>query len=152
MDLTVNATVVEGYGAASGKKNDARYPSGTLAMQLPYFKDRGLDLSKFHRGTLNISIAPYRYEIRTPKHYFQKVTWTPHIPSENFYFFDAQVHFREASFYGLIYMPDPKTKTEHEQSPSTLELLLPKIDGIAYGHKVRLGVDTKQIEFKKSNP
>ena len=27
-------------------------------MQAPFFKERGLDLSGFHRGTLNISVAP----------------------------------------------------------------------------------------------
>ena len=42
---------MRGHEVAS--KKSVHYPQGTIEMQ--FFKERGLDLSGFHRGTLNIS-------------------------------------------------------------------------------------------------
>jgi hypothetical protein len=44
-------------------------------------------------------------------------------------------------------MPDPATKADHFQNPTTLELLLPRIDGLEYGDKVIVEVDEQQIEL-----
>ena len=44
---------MRGHEVAS--KKSVHYPQRTIEMQAPFFKERGLDLSGFHRGTLNIS-------------------------------------------------------------------------------------------------
>ena len=46
--------VKEGHGVASGKNFDARFPDGTIAMQMPYFKRLGIDLKSYFKGTINI--------------------------------------------------------------------------------------------------
>ncbi len=43
--MKVNGLICKGHGVASGKSDNQRYPRGTLYEQLPYFKERGLDLS-----------------------------------------------------------------------------------------------------------
>ncbi|PWL38837.1 hypothetical protein DKG77_11385 [Flagellimonas aquimarina] len=143
--MTIRAKVIPGYGAASGKKEDPRYPGGTILMQTPYFKRLGLDLSTYHPGTLNVDISPFSYSIRKPKFFFNQIKWTNHIPPENFYFFDIIVEYKKVKYEGLIYMPDPKTKTEHKQSKTTLELILPKIDGIMYDDVLGIKIDQQQI-------
>ena len=50
-----NGFIKQGYGVASGKSNDIRFPEGTVSMQIPFFTRRGLDLSAFFPVTLNVS-------------------------------------------------------------------------------------------------
>ncbi len=146
-DVRINGRVKPGYGVASGKGGDIRYPQGTLRIQSPFFKEKGLDLNQFFMGTINFDIAPYRFEIKQPKYYFENINWSDHIPAENFYFFDLFVYFKGQEYSGLIYMPDPKTKVEHEQQNSTLELILPKIHDLEYGDEAAIQVPEKQMRF-----
>ena len=44
-------------------------------------------------------------------------------------------------------MPDPATKVQHEQKKSILELLLPKIEGLAYGEIAHIEVPEDQLIF-----
>ena len=105
---------------------------------MPFFKAKGLDLSNYYKGTINIDIAPYHYAIKTPTHYIEGVDWSPHIPPENFYFFQLQLEFKGQLYDGIIYMPDPKTKVDHHQLATMLEVMMPPISGIQGGEKVRL--------------
>ena len=61
MKAVVGGVIVAGYRVASGPSKD--YPYGTLEKQIPLFKQRGLDLERFHPGTLNVSIAPATFEM-----------------------------------------------------------------------------------------
>ncbi len=45
--ISIEAKVISGYGVASGKGNDPRYPEGTLLLQMPFFKERGLNLEQY---------------------------------------------------------------------------------------------------------
>ncbi len=147
--MKIEAKVIPGYGAASGKNKDPRYEKGTIAMQLDHFKQRGLDLSSYFPGTLNIDISPYTYNIVTPKFYFERVNWSEYISPENFYFFDIILLFEDVEYKGLVYMPDPETKEEHKQSLSTLELILPKIQDLKYGKQVCLILEDRQLQVLK---
>lgn len=63
-DLTTLTGIVKpGHQVASGNAQDSPYEQGTLAMQLPFFRDLGLDLSGFFLATLNVSIAPQTFKI-----------------------------------------------------------------------------------------
>ena len=146
--MRIKGVISQGHGVASGNSGDVRYPGGTLNQQLPYFKERGLDLSTFYPGTINLDIAPYSFELGQPKHFFRAIDWSSYIPAENFYFFDVVAHFEGKRFEGLIYMPDPETKVEHEQKNSILELILPKIDGLSYGNIIEIEVPESQMSFQ----
>lgn len=145
--MKVNAVVCQGHGVASGKAKDPRYPHGTLKAQYKHFLQKGLDLSPYFLGTINLDIAPNIYKIINPKYFLEHVNWSNYIPPENFYFFDVLLQFKEISYEGLIYMPDPTTKADHFQNPTILELLLPKIEGLKYGDVVMLEVSDTQMEF-----
>jgi len=144
----IPATIVQGHRVASGLNGNPRFPGGTLRMQLPFFRELGLDLSGYHLGTLNVSIAPLSYRIVQARLTFRDVKWHPAEPAEDFSFFYVVVH-RDGlpPVSGLIYFPHPETKPEHFQKPDVLELLLPWTEGLGYGTKIKLDVPTQQMDF-----
>jgi hypothetical protein len=149
----IPATIVQGHRVASGLNGNPRFPGGTMRMQLPFFRERGLDLSCYHLGTLNVSIAPLSYRVLRSKWTFPKVKWHPTEPAEDFSFFDVVVHRDYAAHVsGLIYFPHPETKPEHFQSPDVLELLLPWTEGLGYGSELRLDVPPEQMAFTPTPP
>jgi len=148
----VQGEIKSGYGVASGKRKDERYPEGTLKQQFKYFLDRGLDLSIYFMGTINLDISPNTYEIKTPKHFFKNIDWSDYIPPENFYFFDVSLYHINKTYQGLIYMPDPETKEDHVQKPNILELILPKINGLEYGHMVDIAIKKAQLNIVPIRP
>ncbi len=143
------ATIVQGHRVASGLNGNPRFPGGTMRMQLPFFRELGLDLSGYHLGTLNVSIAPMSYCVVKPKWTFHALKWHPTEPAEDFSFFDVIVQRDDAApVSGLIYFPHPDTKPEHFQKPDVLELLLPWTEGLAYGTKIRLEVSVEQMRIE----
>jgi hypothetical protein len=147
----VRATVLPGYGVASGRSGDPRFPGGTLAMQTPYFRERGLDLAPYHSGTLNLSIAPSRYRVLRPRLTLRDVRWHPTEPAEDFSFFDCRLTTDAgATAAGLIYYPHPETKPDHVQPDDVLEVLSPWIAGLGYGDGVVLEVREEQIEVRSA--
>lgn len=143
----VRGEIKSGHGVASGKGKDERYPEGTLKQQFKYFLGRGLDLSNYFMGTINLDISPNTYEIKKPKHFFKNIDWSDYIPPENFYFFDVSLYFKDRAYEGLIYMPDPETKEDHVQIPNMLELILPKINGLEYGLTVDIAIKKDQLNI-----
>lgn len=143
---TFPAEIVPGHRVASGGNNDPRFPGGTIRMQLPHFRRLGLDLSPYHPGTVNVSIAPRVYQVVEAPHTFRDLKWHPEEPAEDFSFFDVDVLDGETVIAtGLIYHPHPDTKPEHFQKPDVLELLLPYVEGIAYGRTLSLRTKKSQI-------
>ncbi len=146
---SIAAIIVGGHRVASGENGDPRFPGGTLRMQAPHFRARGLDLGRFHLGTVNVSIARQRYRAIAPRHTFRDVKWHPTEPAEDFSFFDVTLVTQNgARFAGLIYHPHPETKPEHFQQPDVLELLLPWVDGLAYGDHVTLEIPAPQMRIE----
>lgn len=143
----VRGVIKSGHGVASGKGKDKRYPEGTLKQQFKHFLERGLDLSNYFMGTINLDISPCSYEIKKPKYFFKNIDWSDYIPPENFYFFDVSLHYKEKTYEGLVYMPDPKTKEDHFQKPTILELILPKIEGLEYGLLVDIALKKDQLDI-----
>jgi hypothetical protein len=149
----ITARLVEGHRVASGLNGNPRFPGGTLRMQFPYFLARGLDLSAFHLGTLNVSIAPLAYRVLQARHTFTNVKWHPTEPAEDFSFFDVRVVSSDkTSVDGFIYFPHPDTKPAHFQQPDVLELLLPFVEGLRYGMELSLEVPAAQMIFELSGP
>lgn len=143
----ISARVVQGHRVASGLNQNPRFPGGTLQMQQPHFEKLGLDLSVFYIGTINVRIAPFVYQVIQPKLTFRKVQWHPTEPDEDFSFFDVTVIRGDATEQGLIYYPHPETKPEHFQPADALELLMPFMPGLAYGDRIDILTNERQMVF-----
>ncbi len=140
--------MVPGHQVASGRGGDPRFPGGTVKMQAPFFRALGLDLSTFYYGTVNVSIAPWRYQVVQPRWTFRAVKWHPTAPAEDFSFFDLEVlRGGDPAIKGLVYYPHPETKPEHFQRADVLELLLPFVPGLAYGDRWEIAVPAEQMRF-----
>ena len=143
---SLRGVVCEGYGVASGIRC-AVFPGGTIAAQLPHFKERGLDLYHCFSGTLNVSVAPHVLTMVDPQFTFEAVEWSPGHPRETFSFSPCRLLFRARPAAGYIYYPHPETKPAHPHPPSLVEVLAPFIEGIAYGVGVALEVDQREVRI-----
>jgi hypothetical protein len=134
--LTWQGTVVAGHGVASGRSAGTAgnpYPQGSITMQAPFFKARGLDLGDCFLGTVNLSIAPRSWTLLQADHRFEALTWTHLHPPETFSFVAMHVQWQSAWCRGWLYYPHPETKAAHFQSSSVMELILPRLMGLQIG-------------------
>ncbi|MBL1174277.1 hypothetical protein [Pantanalinema sp. GBBB05] len=145
--IEIAGTVQPGHQVASGAAADNPYPTGTIALQIPYFQALGLDLTAYFAGTLNISIAPHQFQLIHPQYRFEQVHWTNQHPPENFSFSACHVIFDSIRYGAWIYYPDPSTKQTHFQTTSTLEILAPPIRGIAYGDRLTLEINASEVNI-----
>jgi hypothetical protein len=138
-----------GHGVASGKNQDDRFPKGTLAMQLPFFKQQGLDLNLFFLGTLNISIQDHIFKLGQPSYSFPSIKWSPDLPAENFSFYSCTIQTMKGqkSYNSFVYWPHPSTKPEFQQDPSVLEVMAPQVEGAKYGDEIIITADSDTINF-----
>jgi len=143
--IALTGIVKPGHQVASGQGANSPYERGTLEMQLPYFRNLGLDLSSFHLGTINISIAPQTFEFIAPKHTFPQVKWHPDYPAETFSFSPTIIIVRDISYRSWVYYPHPETKIGHFQDDSIIEIIAPKIDNLNYGDRLNLRLDLREI-------
>ena len=143
-ETRLEGKIVPGHRVASGQADDSPYPSGTIEMQTPHFRALGVDLSPFYPGTLNVSIAPYRFRLN-PTQTLHRVKWSPDHEAESFSFAPITLHWRSQAYQGLIYYPRPETKINHFQDPGVLELLMPPIEQIAYGSAVVLTAASDEL-------
>ena len=141
--ITVSGTVVEGHRVASGPSKD--YPYSSLERQMPIFKERGLDLERFFRGTLNVSIAPRRFEMVRPICTLRQVAWTDLHPAEDFSFSHCKVRYQGKEYEGYVYFPHPETKIRNFQEPSLIEIIADWIPDIGYSDPVELLLDLDEI-------
>ena len=148
--VTLKGKLIKGYRVASGPSE--AYPEyGSIEKQKPYFKKLGLNLDRMFNGTLNISIAPYEFVMAKPEYKFKKVKWTELTNAEDFFFSQCKIIFRGKEYKGWVYYPDPKTKKDHFQSASTVEVLAPFIEGIKYRNKLEISLNSAEIKIVKKN-
>ena len=143
--VRVEGIVTRGHGVASGSNPDTPYPTGTLEAQLPLFRERGLDLTKFYPGTLNVSIIPLRFAVTRPSYRFEYVEWSKAHPPETFSFSPCQVEFDGEHHEAWLYYPHPETKARHFQSGSTMEIISHWIEGVGPGTRLEIDVDSEEI-------
>ncbi len=139
----VKGVLVRGYGVASGPSQD--YPYGALERQIPLFKARGLDLSGYFFGTLNIDIRPATFELVRPEFTFRDVRWTDLHPPEHFSFSRCGVTFRGRDFEGWLYYPHPETKRRNFQNPSLLEVITNLVPEIRAGDELEVRVNPERV-------
>lgn len=166
--FAVEGTVAAGHGVASGSNPHSPFPAGTIELQIPHFARRGLDLSSKYPATINVDIAPSTFALRTPRITFPDVHWTDVHAAETFSFLRCRLSLLPAvgrddessstddgstdtqeprEYEGWVYYPHPETKPMHEQPTSVLEVLMPYVDGLTYGDRVRLRLDAAEIEI-----
>lgn len=131
--VVIGGTVKRGYGVASGCGGDPRFPRGTIRLQVPHFRRRGLDLSDCHPGTINLDIAPRRFVPHRPDYRFESVRWSAEVPAETFSFPSCVISHGMRRVQGWVYYPHPETKPEHFHDASTVELLAPWLAGLHCG-------------------
>jgi len=136
--------VTQGYGVASGS-GSTRFPGGTIRAQSPYFRERGVDISQYWPGTLNVDIAPRRFTMIRPSHTLTDVSWWPGVPAETFSFSRCRVILPTGPIDGLVYYPHPETKPEHHHLPTVLEILAPFIEGLDTGSTLELALDPAEV-------
>jgi hypothetical protein len=145
--MNIQGILAKGYRVASGPSKD--YPYGALDKQRPFFTERGLDLSSYFNGTLNIDIRPFEFAMLKPEFTFHHVEWTDLHPPEHFSFSRCKVTFREVEYDGWVYYPHPETKLRHFQNPSLLEVIAMPIPGIQYGDELSVWVNDQEIEIHR---
>ena len=143
-DVTVAGGIVAGYGAASGRADDAPYPGGSLALQAPHFAEAGVDLSMYHLGTINVDITPHQFVPVAPLATIRDVRWTDAIPAETFSFFQCRIEIGSTAESGLVYRPHPETKVEHFHDPAVVEVITRWIADADVGMRVRLQVRSSE--------
>lgn len=141
----VDGVVERGHKVASGVALDSPYPRGTIAMQIPIFKELGLDLTSFYQGTLNISIFPNTFQLVKPAFTFRRVEWTDRHPPEDFSFSPCRILLQDVRYDCFVYYPHPETKKRNFQNPSIIEILAPFIPEIGYGCKVEIEYNSLEI-------
>lgn len=144
---SVHGVLAEGYRVASGPSS--YYPYGALERQKPIFKERGLDLSEYFNGTLNVDIRPYEFKLIKPEFTFRNVEWTDLHPPEHFSFSQCRVLFGGAVYEGWVYYPHPETKKRNFQNPSLLEVITRQIPEIRYDDRLEVQVHPGRIEVTK---
>lgn len=143
--IRARGRILEGYRVASGPSAD--YPYGALSRQRPLFAARGLDLSAYFNGTLNIDISPRAFKLIRPEFTFYNVEWTDLHPPEHFSFSHCKIIFKDNEYDGWVYYPHPETKLRHFQNPSLLEVIAMEIKGIRYGDEVEALVNAEEISL-----
>ena len=130
----IQGVVVAGHGVASGTGQDRRYPAGTIRLQQPFFLERGIDLSGYFPGTLNVDLAPQTPPPAQPR-FDGVIRWFEDL-EERFLLSAVEVEAHGARHAGLWYYPHPDTKPAHFQRSTVVELLLPWIEGLRAGDRV----------------
>jgi hypothetical protein len=138
MTIDLHGIIKTGHGVASGVSAGSPYPTGSIAMQAPFFKARGLDLSGCYFGTLNVSIAPGQWKIVRPAFHFENVKWTDLHPPETFSFLPCDIRYCAVTVKGWLYYPHPETKAAHWQDASVMEIIAPRLEGLRYGEQIDL--------------
>lgn len=141
--VSIKGILVKGYGVASEPSAD--YPYGALERQMPLFQARGLDLSQYFRGTLNIDIRPLVFELVNPEFTFRDVRWTDLHPPETFSFLRCSLLRFNTEYDGWIYYPRPETKTRNFQNRGLLEVITSPIPALNYGDQLTVRADPARI-------
>ena len=144
----LHGRLAQGYRVASGPSAD--YPYGALDRQRPIFAARGLDLSGYFNGSLNIDIRPRTFKMVKPQYTFHHVEWTDLHPPEHFSFSRCKVIYKDVEYDGWVYYPHPETKRRNFQNPSLIEVIAMEISGIQYGDALDVMVNPEEIEVENA--
>ncbi|REL35612.1 hypothetical protein [Thalassotalea euphylliae] len=156
--MRMKGRVIKGHQVASGKATDSPFSEGTIALQKPFFKKLGLDLSRMFDGTINLAIeqtvqdlvqessqepcqerhAELCIQFGIADYRFKNVKWTTDWPAEDFDFYSCEIAYQGKCYSAFIYQPKAETKVGHFQPSNVVELIAPFIEGVSYGDELEL--------------
>ena len=148
MPINLSGIITQGHGVASGRAANSPYPQGSIAMQAPHFKARGLDLAGYFLATLNVSIAPWQWRMLQPTFRFENMTWTDLHPPETFSFLRGELVHHESKVSAWLYYPHPETKAAHWQSRSVMEIIAPRLNALGYAANVTLLFEDDTLDIE----
>ena len=143
--IKVSGIIIKGYRVASGLGENSPYPEGSIKMQWPFFKERGLDLNALFPATLNVSIKPKQFVMKYPRYTFRFIKWSDEHSPEDFSFSPCRVLYENRCASGFVYYPHPETKLDHHHDPSTLEIITTYLENIFYGAKIDVQINKNEI-------
>ncbi|REL26969.1 hypothetical protein DXX93_10550 [Thalassotalea euphylliae] len=146
MTMKITGRVIKGHQVASGKATNSPFSAGTIALQKPFFKKLGLDLSEMFNGTINLALeqpnqvsqAAQSVQFGKADYRFKDVKWTTDWPAEHFDFYACQITHQGKHYSAFIYQPKAETKVGHFQPNNVVELIAPFIAGLSYGDELEL--------------
>lgn len=142
----VNGRLIRGARQTSNVDRNSPYRAGTLELQFPMFRERGLDLSACFRGTLNVLIEPRTWAMVPAEPTFRNVLWHKnHIP-EDFFFSQCRLMFGRMVYPAWVYCASPG-KPHYLRGPSLLEIIAEKVPEIKYGDMVALEINPEDIRI-----
>ena len=147
--MKIKCILSQGHRVASGLAEDSPFTDGTIKLQKPFFKDKGLDLEPFFMGTLNLNISPYSFNFINPEFRFENIKWTKNFEAETFLFSKCRLIYKDQQIDGYVYYPHPDTKIGHFKDNSILEIIAPKINNISYNDEMIIIINTDEIEVTK---
>ena len=148
-DCDIAGKLVRGHQIASGTNPNSPYPSGSIALQIPFFKQLGLDLTGYHAATLNISVEPQALVWVQPVFQFEHLVWVAGLAPETFWFAPCEVVYQDMCYQGWIYYPHPETKTQHFHDASVVEVICQQyIPSVCYGDIIGLRCSIEHLNFK----
>jgi hypothetical protein len=139
--------VAAGFQLASGEAvgravAPSPFPAGTLRMQDPHFRGRGVDLGVevpgLVWGTVNVRLD-LELALGRPDITLEDVAWAAAIPGmdsprETFSFVRCCLAHDDRYYPGMIYYPHPETKLgTNRHDYHVLEVLASRVDGIKPG-------------------
>ena len=147
--MLVEGIVSQGYRIASGlNKEGVPGPNGEIltdsfVRQRPFFEKEIPELKNVWTGTINIDIAPRICRMTKLDH---EVTceWHPGITEIFGIVEDVAITYRGKRYEpAFIYYPLPSKI--HTPRDSVIEVLAPKIDGLAYGDEISIEVSPEKL-------
>ena len=96
----VRCRLVAGHGVASGRAATSPYPAGSIQLQAPLFAARGIDLSPFFAGTLNLVAPRGHWRLSDPDARVEALEWTDRHPPETFSFWHCRLRLATGAAAG----------------------------------------------------
>lgn len=148
--VRLSGQVARGHRVASGLCGDGRFPTGTIAPQLPFF---GAAIADFETwlggpawpGTINVALAGMSVRPGRADRVVGPIRWTGHFPPERFLMSRCLLVHRQAEHNAWLYIPDPATKPDHHQPGDLVEILARRLDGICYDDPVDLVIPAQAL-------
>jgi hypothetical protein len=147
--FTVKGTIMQGHQVASGQSENSPFPLGTIEMQLPFFRERGILLEDIYPATLNVDITPNSFKIFAPAITLENIKWSLEHDPETFSLSPCILCVNEQKYPAYIYYPHPETKIGHFKNDNILEILSKYIPNIPYGTFVELKLSSDEVSILK---
>ena len=133
----LSGVVARGHRVASGLCGDVRFPAGTIAPQLPFFRSAIADFEGWLGGeawpaTINVALTGLSASPGIADIAVGPVHWTEHFPPERFLMSRCRLVHHQVEHRVWLYIPDPATKPDHFQPSNLVEVLAQRLAGLAY--------------------